>query len=62
MLTSNSLDPAFETGSAHDATTQAGSSLSLAERRARALGPTVFCPPWKVEQCIERAVLTGNSP
>lgn len=35
---------------------QNSASLTLAERRARAMAPTVFCPPARVEQCVREAV------
>ena len=40
----------------------ASDPASLAERRARTLAPTIFCPASNVEQCIRQAAQSRTSP
>ena len=54
MPNSNPMDAGQSPGLPRDAATNVA-TLALAERRARALAPTIFCPTSTVEQCIQAA-------
>lgn len=46
---------AKEARPASEAPSRTPSLTSTAERRVRALAPTVYCPPTRVEQCLDQA-------
>jgi hypothetical protein len=55
MPKSNPMDSGQAPGQWRDAALSNAATLSLAERRARTLAPTIFCPTSTVEQCIRQA-------
>ena len=55
MPNSNPMDAGQSPGLLRDAAASNAAILTLAERRARALAPTIFCPASTVEQCIQAA-------
>jgi len=61
MLNQNPANPGHPTCPAREAAFQGASTMSLAERRARALAPTIFCPASKVEHCIRQATPSSAS-
>ena len=62
MPNSNPMDAGQSPGLLRDATSFNAATLTLAERRARALAPTIFCPASNVEQCIRQAAQSRTSP
>jgi hypothetical protein len=61
MLNPNPMDAGQLPGLLREATSSNAATLSLAERRARTLAPTIFCPVSKVEQCVRTAAQPGTS-
>lgn len=59
MSNPDAINPAQTSSAAREAARQATTTLSLAERRARALAPTIFCPASRVEQCLSQAAQSG---
>ena len=54
-MSSTTTGAATEARPAKDTPSKLPSAASMAERRARSLSPTVFCPSLEIEQCIERS-------
>ena len=61
MLNQNPANPGHLTGAARETAFQGASTMSLAERRALALAPTIFCPASNVDQCLRQATETRAS-
>ena len=61
MLNSTSKDAGHATCPLPEGAGSATPAPSLAERRARALAPTIFCPASNVEQCVRQAMQAGMS-
>ena len=55
MVNKNPLDATPAPTSRREVAPSNGAVLSLAERRARALAPTIFCPASRVDQCVREA-------
>ena len=61
MSNPNPMDTGPLSGLLRDAASSNAATLSLVERRARTLAPTIFCPASKVEQCVRQAAQSRTS-
>ena len=61
MPNSNPMESGQAPGQLRDAALSNAATLSLAERRARTLAPTIFCPTSTVEHCIRQAAQSRAS-
>ena len=52
-MSTTTIGTATEAGPASD--THSPALASTAERRARTLAPTIFCPSTQVDECLERS-------
>ena len=60
-MSTMTIGTAIETRPAKDSPSRLPSASQTAERRARTLAPTVYCPPTHVEECIEQSQIRGVS-
>ena len=60
-MSSTTIGTVLEARPTGDSPSRATALTSTAERRARTLSPTVYCPSIEVEDCIERSQAGGLS-
>lgn len=60
-MSTTTLGTALDARSASDNPSRNTALASTAERRARTLAPTVYCPAVEVDECIERSQARGVS-